>query len=246
MKLSMTTREIAELTGKEVKHVNRDTRTMLAALGDGPNLDHVVEHKDGRGYTTHFELDRDLTGKRHDNVMADARKMFTALGLNAPDFSGTQKYGNNNTLVMFTTLKIDVLSFERIYKDGMNRDQTEYILDRDLTMTLVTGYDVAMRHRVMLDKLGQNADLRFDKLGQNPKVDLITPGPMGAVMRDARNMLDSLGLSNFAQSSYIGADLHLSSEKDAYNRKFLQNCRKSQARWGAPLPCTLSTVLDSE
>jgi phage regulator Rha-like protein len=39
----------------------------------------------------------ELTGKRHDNVMADITKLLNELNLNAPDFSGTQKYGNNNT-----------------------------------------------------------------------------------------------------------------------------------------------------
>lgn len=77
MKLSMTTREIAELTGKEHRNVVRDTRAMFASLS------------------------------------------------------------------------INLLSFEQVYKAGNGQEQIEYVLDRDLTMTLVTGYDVAMRHRVM-------------------------------------------------------------------------------------------------
>lgn len=59
--LTMSTREIAELTGKEHKHVIRDTREMLDQLGDGPNLDHVREEKDARGYTACFHLPKDLT-----------------------------------------------------------------------------------------------------------------------------------------------------------------------------------------
>ena len=31
----------------------------------------------------------ELTGKRHDNVMADAKAMIEELGLSAPDFSGS-------------------------------------------------------------------------------------------------------------------------------------------------------------
>ncbi|WP_280192129.1 phage antirepressor KilAC domain-containing protein [Delftia sp. PS-11] len=59
--LTMSSREIAELTGKDLGHVNRDIRAMLDTLGDDPELEHVREDKDGRGYTTAFHLGRELT-----------------------------------------------------------------------------------------------------------------------------------------------------------------------------------------
>ena len=43
----------------------------------------------------------ELTGKRHDNVMADIRNLLIDLNLDAPDFSGAQKYNNNNTRRIF-------------------------------------------------------------------------------------------------------------------------------------------------
>lgn len=46
-------------------------------------------------------------------------------------------------------LKLDALSFEHIYSDSMNRAQTEYRLPRDLTETLLTGYSIPLRHRVV-------------------------------------------------------------------------------------------------
>lgn len=66
----------------------------------------------------------ELTGKEHKNVMRDIRNMLDSL-------------------------KKDRLSFERTYKDGSGREQMEYALDRELTLTLVSGYDIPLRHRVV-------------------------------------------------------------------------------------------------
>ena len=59
--LTMSSREIAELTGKQHAHVIRDIRAMTDALEDDPNLDHVRETKDPRGYTAEISLPKDLT-----------------------------------------------------------------------------------------------------------------------------------------------------------------------------------------
>lgn len=66
----------------------------------------------------------ELTGKQHAHVMRDTRKMLEALGK-------------------------DVSSFGSIFKDGYGREQQEYVLDRELTLTLVSGYDIPLRHRVV-------------------------------------------------------------------------------------------------
>lgn len=64
------------------------------------------------------------TSKQHRNVKRDIERMFSALSL-------------------------DVLKVERIYLDSMNRKQTEYLLDRDQTYCLLTGYSASARMRVI-------------------------------------------------------------------------------------------------
>jgi len=72
--MTMTSREIAELTGKELAHVHRDIRAMLDELKkDDPNLDHPHEDKDARGYTTCFHLNRELTETLLTGYSASAR-----------------------------------------------------------------------------------------------------------------------------------------------------------------------------
>lgn len=66
----------------------------------------------------------ELTGKQHKNVKRDIAWMLADL----------QK---------------DALSFERTYLDGQNRTQTEYLLDREHTDCLLTGYSAPLRMAVV-------------------------------------------------------------------------------------------------
>lgn len=61
--LTMSSCEIAELTGKELFNVHRDIRNLLAdlAAGDASVLNHVREEKNARGDTACFHLPKDLT-----------------------------------------------------------------------------------------------------------------------------------------------------------------------------------------
>ena len=44
--LTMTSREIAELTGKDVGNVHRDIRSMIEGLGDDSDLNHLRSESD--------------------------------------------------------------------------------------------------------------------------------------------------------------------------------------------------------
>lgn len=66
----------------------------------------------------------DLTGKRHDHVMRDIRNMLSELKITDPKFGGT-------------------------YMDGSGRSMPCFHLDRELTETLVTGYSIPLRHKVI-------------------------------------------------------------------------------------------------
>lgn len=71
----------------------------------------------------------ELTGKEHKNVKRDIENMLSDLGE-------------------------DALSFERIYFDSVNRQQTEYHLDRRHVECLLTGYNAVLRMKV-IDRLHQ-------------------------------------------------------------------------------------------
>lgn len=66
----------------------------------------------------------DLTGKDHKNVMADVRSMLEQLGIEPAGFSAA-------------------------YRAGNNQDQPMFVLPKDLTLTLVSGYSIVMRKTII-------------------------------------------------------------------------------------------------
>ena len=74
--------------------------------------------------TMSTRLIAELTGKEHFNVKRDC-------------------------VVMFNELELDALRFEGIYFDTMNRQQTEYLLPKNLVETLITGYSIKLRYQVI-------------------------------------------------------------------------------------------------
>ena len=50
---------------------------------------------------------------------------------------------------MLLKLQMDAPRFGRIYIDSMNREQQEYLINKDLTLTLIAGYSVELRYRIV-------------------------------------------------------------------------------------------------
>jgi phage antirepressor YoqD-like protein len=66
----------------------------------------------------------ELTGKDHKHVLQDVRNMLDQLGMTLAEFSAN-------------------------LPDAYGRPQPVYMLPKDLTITLVSGYSVVMRHRIV-------------------------------------------------------------------------------------------------
>lgn len=78
----------------------------------------------------------ELTGKQHKHVMVDIRNMLEQLEIHSAEFSAQYNDSTGRTLPMFS-------------------------LDKDLTLTLVSGYNVKLRHAIVkrLAELENSANL---------------------------------------------------------------------------------------
>lgn len=65
-----------------------------------------------------------LTGKRHYNVMRDIA-------------------------LLAEQLELDASKFEHIYIDSQNREQAEYLIDKDTCLCLVAGYNEKLRMKII-------------------------------------------------------------------------------------------------
>jgi anti-repressor protein len=94
-----------------------------------------------------------LTGKQHQHVKRDTEKMLVEL-------------------------ELDVSKYGRTYVDKLNRKQTEYDLDEELTLTLVSGYNIKMRSAIIKrwQELESNVPLTLEDMtvlvieGQKEKI----------------------------------------------------------------------------
>ena len=96
----------------------------------------------------------ELTGKEHKNVVRDVRAMFEDLEkdrLKTEPVSGGASKTEATSLDQLKTepTSSSTSSFERTYLDAANREQPEYVLNFEDTLTLLTGYSVVLRRKVI-------------------------------------------------------------------------------------------------
>src|SRR5690242_19442909 len=91
------------------------------------NLSHALVSGSAPVTMSSLEI-ADLTDKEHKNVLADIRTLLDALGLMSAEFSAHIEVPGPN---------------------GGKRLSPCFNLPKDLTSTLVSGYNIAMRHRIV-------------------------------------------------------------------------------------------------
>lgn len=100
-------RDVADFFKKAHKNVLRDIDTLMLKIEPQGQF-----------------VETTRTGKRHDNVLVDIRKMFTDLSFQVSDFLGD-------------------------YKDGTGRKLLAYHLPKRETLILVSGYSVVLRAKII-------------------------------------------------------------------------------------------------
>lgn len=78
-----------------------------------------------------------LTEKRHDHIIRDIRRMLEDLG----DESHSPNLGSENSG--------EKGWIKTTYKNSRNQEQPEFLLNFELTMTLIAGYNVVLRNRII-------------------------------------------------------------------------------------------------
>ena len=123
----------------------------------------------------------ELTGKEHKNVKRDCETMFNEL-------------------------ELDALSFEHIYSDSMNRQQTEYLLPKDLVETLITGYSIKLRYQVIQ---------RLHELENLLKPKVMLPQDLPSALRALADTHEQLQQAQFEREVAVKAKAHISDKKTA-------------------------------
>lgn len=88
-------------------------------------MNQLINVKNDPGFPAMTSLEiAGLCEKRHDNVMSDIRNMLTLLNIQSPEFLGD-------------------------YRDDKGRNYPCFHLPKDLCLTLVSGYNVVLRKRII-------------------------------------------------------------------------------------------------
>ncbi|EHM8597979.1 Rha family transcriptional regulator [Escherichia coli] len=84
------------------------------------------------------------------SLVVDNTKPLTMSSRQIAEFTGKKHYHVKRDIrEMLITLELDESKFGCIFFDQYGREQTEYHLNEELTLTLVTGYNIQMRNVVI-------------------------------------------------------------------------------------------------
>ena len=108
----------------------------------------------------------ELTGKRHDNVMADIEKMLKELGINSAVFTAQYKDSTGRSLVMFN-------------------------LPKEETICLIAGYNAQVRMRIIKrwQELEQKESTHF-KIPKTLSEALLLAGQQAALAEERQRLLE--------------------------------------------------------
>lgn len=132
----------------------------------------------------------ELTGKRHDHVIRDIRKMLSDLELDAPKFGSVEK-------------------------DAKGEERPVFNLNKELTLTLVSGYNVKLRNAIIK---------RWQELEDK---DLKSDIP--AVVTDLQVQIAEMAMRtlNLSESGKIGV-IHRLCQSNGVDSSFLPNYSESE------------------
>lgn len=165
-----------------------------------------------------------LTGKEHKNVKRDI-------------------------ITMLNNLEMPALSFEHTYLDSQNRQQTQFNLDKELTLTLVSGYNVELRNKIIkrwmeleaqrptatLPQTYAQALLEAGRLAleleqkelqlevAKPKVEFVDTFVDRGSNRNITNVAKELGITAIALGKWLRAKgyMNKSTKKQEWNKEFI-------------------------
>lgn len=84
------------------------------------------------------------------NLLSTTNQPLTMSSREIAEYTEKQhQHVKRDICVMLMQLELDSSKYGRNYKDSLNRNQVEYILDRDLTDCLLTGYSAKARLKVI-------------------------------------------------------------------------------------------------
>ena len=243
---TMSSREIAELTGKEHKHIMRDIRALIeqGAICNGSNFG-LVEYTDAKGekrpmYLLDFNTTMtylkakkalvnhglmennamttsivstpnhsnfgksmssreiaELTGKRHDHVLRDIRDLIKQGAIGLSNFG------------------------ESSYTNSQNKEQPEYLLDFDATMTLVTGYNAVLRAKV----IRRWRELETERYEMTPAIPKDLPTALRAYANEIEKNQKLIAENTELREKNLTQSLTIAHNRD--NIQFALNVRQS-------------------